>query len=126
MTATPIARASDPGTSHAGATAVQPRRGTQKFRILEAYYLERQDGGWYMTGLTADEAAEAAGLTHVGYWKRVSDLLTEGLLQPVHLPDTPDVDVTRPGRSGSLQRVLTISQAGIRAVEAAQRSRGQA
>jgi len=52
-------------------------------------------------GLTAEEAAAAAGYTAAdGAWKRVSDLITAG-----HLEDT---GITRRGSSGRDQRVLRL------------------
>jgi predicted ArsR family transcriptional regulator len=99
----PIARTTDPTTSHAGAKDVEPRRPTHKTLLLREVYRHG--------ALTADEAAEAAGLEHTGYWKRISDLIREGLLTPVVDEVTGDV-VTRPGRSGSAQRVLRLTAKG--------------
>ena len=68
----PLARATDPATSHEGAQDVQPRRKSQKARLLEAF---RSHGC-----LTAEEACRMAGLERGG-WKRVSELVKEGALR---------------------------------------------
>lgn len=69
-------RASDPATSHKGARDVVPRAGSQMYKLL-AVYVSVLPGG-----LMSEEAALMAGLTHTGYWKRCSDLLKLGYLEP--------------------------------------------
>jgi hypothetical protein len=68
----PIARASDPETSHAGADRIAPKRGTDAARVY-AWYLANPSGA------TAKEYAQRT--KHDGGWKRVSDLLRKGLLR---------------------------------------------
>lgn len=105
-TGKPLARATDPATSHAGAMAVRLRAGSQKHALLMEVYRHG--------ALTADEAGNAADLLHTGYWKRISDLLNEGLLEPVL--DSSGYPLTRPGRSGSGQRVLQVTDRGREAL----------
>jgi len=68
----PIARSSDPETSHAGARAIEPRRGTQASQILATIRA-------YPAGLTALEVEKYTMIR--GAWKRVSDLKTAGLIE---------------------------------------------
>lgn len=106
-TGAPIARTSDPETSHAGASDVRLRAGSQKALLLVVFQA-------HPNGLTADEAGRLSGLEHTGYWKRVSDLLRAGLL--VEALDSSGYPATRPGRSGSAQRVLRITDRGREAL----------
>lgn len=68
------ARATDPETSKAAAASI--RTGSHKQLLLEAY----RAAGY--KGLTDEEAAERAGLTRTGYWKRCSDLRRDGFIVP--------------------------------------------
>lgn len=68
----PIARATDPATSHAGAKRVEPKRGTQASQLLAIFRA-------YPKGLTPKEAATYAHIEHG--WKRVSDLKHAGLIR---------------------------------------------
>ena len=68
----PIARASDPSTSHAGAKAIEPKRGTQASQILATIRA-------YPAGLTALEVERYTLIR--GAWKRTSDLLNAGLIR---------------------------------------------
>ncbi len=68
----PIARASDPSTSHAGAKAIEPKRGTQASQILATIRA-------YPAGLTASEVERYTMIR--GAWKRVSDLKNAGLIR---------------------------------------------
>lgn len=71
---TPIARATDPATSHAGAKAIEPKRGTQASQILATFR------AYAHTGLTD---AEVESYTKIrGAWKRCSDLRNAGLIRP--------------------------------------------
>ena len=66
---TPGARATDPDTSHTAATS--DRRADDRAvreRLLIEWYREGADG------LTDQEAADRAGLTHRTYWKRAGEL----------------------------------------------------
>ena len=95
------ARTTDPDTSKNAYLLHTPRKDSQAAKLLAMY--KRKP-----TGLTADEAAERAGLLNVGYWKRVSDLHRDGFIQ--------DTDITRPGKSGAKQTVRTITPLGEDAV----------
>lgn len=68
----PIARASDPSTSHAAATRIEPKRGTQASQILALIRA-------YPAGLTALEVERYSMIR--GAWKRVSDLKNAGLIR---------------------------------------------
>lgn len=99
-----------------------------KIRLLAAF----ADAG--KTGLTAEEAGEAASLMYVGYWKRVSDLadyygnngspLIKGKTTSVQRDNgwgstyTSSQPVTRIGSSGRQQKVYAITEAGKAALRA--------
>lgn len=87
------ARRTDPATSY------QRIPHTQAQRLLAVF-------ADFPEGLTADQAAAAADLLHTGYWKRVSDLTRDGLIEPTGR--------TWVGRSGCRQRVLRVTDAGVR------------
>lgn len=88
------ARSTDPETSHA---AAKPTYRT--FTLMGNLYSVYKDAYQNGMGLTASEAAVAAGYTDAdGAWKRVSDLLKMGLLE--------DTGITRPGPHHRKQRVL--------------------
>lgn len=92
-----LARITDPDTSKAAAT-LSGRAGTIRRKLLESYL---EDG----VGMTAEEASSRSGFTaEDGAWKRVSDLLSAGLLA--------DTGGRRPGRSGRMQRVLVLTDEG--------------
>ena len=99
MTMTTLARATDPMTSHLAAEET-----TTKVTHRDALLFTFEGKKW---GQTADEAAKEAGLLDTGYWKRISDLHTAGLLVE------DQFESTRPGRSGRLQRVLHITAKGL-------------
>lgn len=89
-------RTTDPETSRMAADQLKPGRMLTR---LYAVYAEHPEG------LTAEEAAELAGYTaEDGAWKRVSDLSRQGLVYPT--------GEMRPGRSGRLQRVLSVDEEG--------------
>ncbi len=69
---TPIARSTDPWTSHAGAVEVTDsgRRRTQSERCLDVVLTR--------PGLTAGEIGELTGLGHVPAQRRLSDLKANG------------------------------------------------
>ena len=93
----PLARTTDPVTSHNAAKTLV--RETMMKKLMEAYAEAGTDG------LTAEEASSNAGYSPAdGAWKRVSDLITAGLLE--------DSGHTRKGSSGRQQRVLILSTLG--------------
>jgi hypothetical protein len=69
---TPIARATDPQTSHDGAKRIEPRRGTQASQVLATVRA-------YPNGLTALEVERYTLIR--GAWKRMSDLKNAGLIR---------------------------------------------
>lgn len=84
------ARAADPHTSHTAAARL-----TDKTTMLRALTAQYHNGA----ELTAEEAATRAGYTPAdGAWKRISDLLNQGVLE--------DTGRTRKASSGRSQRVL--------------------
>lgn len=94
----PVARAGDPDTSKQAAASL-PNRKTLATALLRVY------GQAGQSGATADEAASGLpGGPVDGAWKRVSDLSALGLIAPT--------GEKRPGRSGRLQRVHAITDAG--------------
>lgn len=92
----PLARNTDPATSHAGAASVRFRASSQKGRLLRAFA---------HGPAIAEEAAQRAQLGHVGYWKRVSELLADGLIE-----ETGD---TARSRAGEACRIYRITSAGV-------------
>lgn len=66
----PLARNTDPTTSHAAAEAIRPKAGTQLHKLLTAY-------ASYPDGLTDEEAGEIAGIRNVlnkrTTWQSVQD-----------------------------------------------------
>ena len=70
-----LARRSDPETSHRAAENAAMRSGSHKALLLIAY-------GYAENGYTDEEAASVAGLSHIGFWKRCSDLRNLGFIIP--------------------------------------------
>lgn len=97
----PLFRNTDPVTSALGARDVKPRRTSQAMRLL-AEYLHRD-------GLTDEEAGLFAGLIHTGYWKRCSDLRSQGFIF--------DTGTTRISSAGSLMMVCGITPEGMDLLE---------
>lgn len=96
----PLARTSDPATSHQAAASVRLRTGSQKWRLLEAFFA----GG----PAIAEQAARRANLLRAGYWKRVSELLADGLIY--------DTGETALSTAGEACRVYRITADGCTAV----------
>ena len=96
-----LARATDPGTSKAGARDVAIRAGSQKARLLRAYELAGAHG------LTDEEAGYVARMDHTGYLKRCSELRAAGLIVPT--------GEQRLARSGSMQAVHALAEDARRA-----------
>lgn len=89
------ARTTDPATSHLAARQLADKT-TMLRRLLWAYAARP---------MTAEEASDYCGYSaEDGAWKRASDLAARGLIV--------DTDYNRPGRSGRLQIVRAITQAG--------------
>lgn len=98
----PMARNTDPVTSHLGALDVKPRAGSQAMLLLEQYALEP---------LTDEEAGYNSKLAmrpKCCYWKRCSDLRDFGLIAPN--------GTKRMSSAGSLMMVCEITPAGRRAL----------
>jgi len=103
MTATALARKTDPVTSKIAAKTVK----TQPYKNLLLLEFAQKSQ-------TSEEAAEKAGLLHTGYWKRVSDLFNARLIRP-RLKSNGDL-MTRTGLSGKEQTVWIITEEGRNAV----------
>ena len=71
---TPLARTTDPVTSHEAAQAINGRRASLKAQCLGCILAS--------PGLTAGEIGEATGLGHQRVWRRISDLKNDGLIEP--------------------------------------------
>ncbi len=82
------ARRSDPATSHAAARTIRPGHAQ---RLLTEFAACPQ-------GLTSEQAALRANLFHVGYWKRVSDLLRDGKIKPLYKDGKAVTEVASTGR----------------------------
>ena len=103
----PLFRTTDPETSKQAAADVAVRQGSQCWALLATYNTHR------LKGLTAEEAGKQTPWKgssmhdlRVCYWKRVSDLLSKGLIE--------DAGDTRLSDSGSMQRVNRITAEGVR------------
>lgn len=125
----PGARRTDPSTSAKAAERALPRAKTIAFLLLRAYRLAEGSevtgstsvGGTMhvlgvrvgLDGLTADEATTVAMRLDdrplTGAWRRISDLVAAGLLEPTELE--------RPGLSGRDQRVHRLTPAGRKLVD---------
>ena len=57
----------------------------------------------------AEEAAQRARLQHVGYWKRVSELLADGLIE-----ETGDTARSRAGEACRIYRITAAGTAALR------------
>jgi hypothetical protein len=97
--APPIARSSDPETSHEAAAALSSRSHQVRAVVRAAWAAGR------VRGVTADEAARGSALDVHSAGKRLSDAVALGYLE-----DTP---TTRVGASGRRQTVRVITDAGI-------------
>lgn len=104
----PAARRSDPATSHAGAAVARLRAGSQRHRLLSAFYV---DGD-----LNADLAHSRTTIPSTAcYWKRVSELHAAGYIEPT--------GATAPGRAGEAQTVYRITELGRTALLALRAAR---
>lgn len=95
-----LARTSDPVTSHKAARRAARRSGSQRMRLLADYGT--------IGPMTAYEAGRSTGLIDkpgCAYWRRVTELLHEGLIQ--------DTGTTRLVATGEHQRVCAITAKGI-------------
>jgi len=93
-------RRNDGATSGAGAKAMTVRAGSQRAKLLTAYYVHDD--------LTDEEAGKASGLSTMPkccYWKRCSELRQAGYIAPV--------GDTRVSTAGVEQQVCAITDAGI-------------
>lgn len=102
---TPLARASDPATSHRAAKSAAIRSGSQKHTLLRAYAMA---GG---VGLTDEEAASVTRLDQARsccWWKRCSELRQAGYIS--------DTGRTRTSVAGEQRMVCEITAAGRAAV----------
>jgi hypothetical protein len=95
-------RKTDPITSAQGAHDVAQRAPSQMMRLLLTYQDAR-------SGRTDDEAAQEANLLHTGYWKRCSELRTNGWIAPVKIAG---MAFTRRSRAGSSAQVCLITDEG--------------
>ena len=86
----------------AGAEHIAPKRMPQAMRLLKCYENKTE-------GLTDEEAADIAGLSHVGYWKRCSDLRNLGYITTMLVDGH---EVTRPGKAGVRVIVCFITNKG--------------
>lgn len=97
----PVARASDPETSHDAGEAVRQTSGTIRRALLLAYAANP-------AGLTDEEAGDIVGRD--GAWKRCSDLRK---VKPPLIAPTGEL---RKGSSGHAMRVCAITDAGREAL----------
>jgi hypothetical protein len=100
------ARNTDPPTSHKANAAVNPRRGSQQWKILTAYI------GMSTRGLTDEEAGKVSGLSahpRCCYWKRCSELRAGKFIAPTGR--------TAVSSAGSEMMLCVITERGIAALE---------
>lgn len=97
----PMARKSDPHTSHEAGGKVQVRAGSHRAMVLNEYWKAPE-------GLIDEQAGERSGLLALRscYWKRCSELRTMGLIV--------DTGETRASSLGNEQMVCKITLEGIR------------
>ena len=102
-------RIPDHSTSIAGAKDVAFRAGSQKAKLLRAF--ARLHAADPAAGYTNDEAQVAAGLSARScYWHRVTELVASELVE--------ETGETRPGESGSAQKVRRITDKGLEVADA--------
>jgi len=102
----PMARKSDPSTSHVAGFSVSFRAGSQKAMMLNAYFHAKE------RGLTDEEAGAFTGLDMKRgccYWKRASELRQALLIKPN--------GETRRSQAGEEQRVCVITEEGLKVIE---------
>ena len=99
-----ISHTDDPDTSHAAAASLGTSRQTMARQLLAAFA---------QSPMTAEEASEACGYTAWAGRKRVTDLKQADLIDILTIDGQP---VTRMGDSGRRAQVLTITDAGRRAL----------
>lgn len=102
----PVARSTDPETSHIAERLITSRRPSQMLRLLAAYGTQP---------LTDEEASIITGVRHQSATKRCADLRNGGLIEP-----TGD---TALGSARMPQRICRITDEGRR-VLAVKRERG--
>ena len=93
-------RREDSATSGAGAKAMTVRAGSQRAKLLTAYYIH--------DNLTDEQAGETSGLSALPkccYWKRCSELRQAGYIAPT--------GETRVSTAGVEQQVCAITDDGI-------------
>jgi hypothetical protein len=99
----PKARTTDPYTSKIAAKRVKPRATSQAMKLLYAHYNNP-------TGLTDEEAANAAGVNLMSEFRtRMSSLVRAGYVN--------DTEITRPSSFGNPNIVRTISKNGMDLIE---------
>lgn len=99
----PVSHTADPQTSKdAAASIVNASAKNHRRRLLLVFAASSRD-------LTCDEAQDAAGMETYQARRRISELLTMGLLERTGL--------TRAGRSGRQQTTIRLSEAGSDLVE---------
>lgn len=97
-------RRDDHATSEAGARDVGSRAPTQRLRLLAVYPAAGE------VGLTAEEAAKAAGVSlRSCFWKRVSELAQDG---DIEQQVRDGEEVTRKGDAGVECNVYVLTPAG--------------
>jgi len=94
-----LARNTDPETSHKAGRRARFRAGSQKIKLLHQY-----DIWGPLTAWEAGKASLLADRPGCAYWRRVTELLHEGLIV-----ETGEV---RPGPTGEDQRVCSITFRG--------------
>lgn len=111
------ARRNDPSTSKAGARSAAIRAGSHKARLLEAYFDAQPAPAVGMEncpGLTDTEAASAADLLSVGYWKRCSDLRNDGLIEPIlHIGGATVIRYTGNGDANMVCKITELGMATL-------------
>jgi hypothetical protein len=115
------ARSTDPVTSKVAARRSAMRAGTHKARLLESYFDAQPAPAVGMEscpGLTDLEAAAAADLLSVGYWKRCSDLRNDGLIEPMlHASGANVIRYTENGDANMVCRITDMGMATLMAMK---------
>jgi hypothetical protein len=91
---------------------------SMKFRLLEQFAKK---------SMTSEEAGEAAGLLHTGYWKRVSDLARHHIITPRFTASgKPMLRITSSGRKAQVWQITDAGREELRWLKADMKAKAKA
>lgn len=103
-TITALARTTDLSTSKEAAKSVKPT--PLMMRLLSVFAKK---------SMTSEMAGEQADLLHTGYWKRVSDLVRVGYIEPRTQGGKNLTWATRSGRQAQVWKITAAGREALRA-----------